>query len=57
MYVYKTLKEVGILDHIACLLKNLYASQGATVRAGHGTIDWFQIGKEIDQGCTVTLLI
>ena len=48
---------MGILDQLTCLQRNLYASQGATVRAGHGTIDWFQIGKEIDQGCTVTLLI
>ena len=54
MYVYKTLKEVGILDHIACLLKNLYASQGATVRNGHETMDWFQIGKGASQGCILS---
>ena len=42
----KILKEMGIPDHLTCLLRNLYAGQEATVRAGHGTIDWFQIGKK-----------
>ena len=42
---------MGILDHLTCLLRNLYAGQEATVRAGHGTTDWFQIGKGVRQGC------
>ena len=46
---------MGIPDHLTCLLRNLYAGQEATVRTGHGTPDWFQIGKEVCQGC-VTLL-
>ena len=41
----------GLPDHLTCLLRNLYAAQGATVRTGHGTTDWFQIGKRICQGC------
>ena len=45
------MKEMGIPDHLTCLLRNLYAGQEATVRTGHGTIDWFQIGKEVCQGC------
>ena len=48
--LWKTLKEMGIPDHLTCLLRNLYASQEATVKTGHGTTDWFQIGKEINQG-------
>ena len=44
-------KEIGILDHLTCLLRNLYAGQEATVRTGHGTMDWFQIGKGVHQGC------
>ena len=48
--LWKTLEEMGILDHLTCLLKNLYASQEATVRTGHGTTDWFQIGKGVLQG-------
>ena len=47
----KFLKEMGIPDHLTCFMRNLYASQGATVRTGHGTIDWFQIGKGVRQGC------
>ena len=47
----KILKEMGIPDHLTCLLKNLYAGQEATVRTGHGTTDWFQIGKGVHQGC------
>ena len=49
--LWKTLKEMGIPDHLTCLLRNLYAGQEATVRTGHGTTDWFQIGKEVCQGC------
>ena len=47
---WKILKEVGIPDHLTCLLRNLYAGQEATVRTGHGTTDWFQIGKGVQQG-------
>ena len=49
--LWKILKEMGIPDHLTCLLRNLYAGQEATVRTGHGTTDWFQIGKGICQGC------
>ena len=48
---WKILKEMGIPDHLTCLLRNLYTSQEATVRTGHGTRDWFQIGKGVCQGC------
>ena len=48
---WKILKEMGIPDHLTCLLRNLYAGQEATVRTGHGTTDWFQIGKGVCQGC------
>ena len=48
--LWKTLKEMGIPDHLTCLLRNLYAGQEATVRTGHGTTDWFQIGKRVCQG-------
>ena len=48
--LWKILKGMGIPDHLTCLLRNLYASQEATVRTGHGTTDWFQIGKGICQG-------
>ena len=48
---WKILKEMGILDHLTCLLRNLYAGQEATVRTGHGTTDWFQIRKGVRQGC------
>ena len=48
------LKEIGIPDHLTCLLRNLYAGQEATVRTGHGTTDWFQIGKGVRQGCTLS---
>ena len=47
----KILKEMGIPDHVSCLLRNLYAGQEAIVRTGHGTTDWFQIGKGVCQGC------
>ena len=49
--LWKILKEMGIPGHLTCLLRNLYAGQEATVRTGHGTIDWFQIGKGVHQGC------
>src|SRR5574338_670020 len=52
--MWKILKEMGIPDHLTCLLRNLYAGQGATVRTGHGTTDWFQIGKGIWQGCILS---
>ena len=52
--LWKILKEVGIPDHLTCLLRNLYAGQEATVRAGHETADWFQIGKGICQGCILS---
>ena len=48
--LWKILKEMGIPDHLTCLLRNLYAGQEATVRTGHGTTDWFQIGKGVCQG-------
>ena len=50
----KILKEMEILDHLTCLLRNLYAGQEAPVRTEHGTIDWFQIGKEVHQGCILS---
>ena len=50
----KILKEMGIPDHLTCLLRNLYASQEATVKTGHGTTDWFQIGKGDCQGCILS---
>ena len=50
----KILKEMGIPDHLTCLLRNLYAGQEATVRTGRGTTDWFQIGKGVHQGCTLS---
>ena len=52
--LWKILKEMGIPDHLSCLLRNLYAGQEATVRTGHGTTDWFQIGKEVHQGCILS---
>ena len=52
--LWKILKEMGIPDHLACLLRNLYAGQEVTVRTGHGTTDWFQIGKEVHQGCILS---
>ena len=48
------LQEMGIPDHLTCLLRNLYAGQEARVRTGHGTIDWFQIGKGVCQGCILS---
>ena len=52
--LWKILKEMGIPDHLICLLRNLSAGQEATVRTGHGTIDWFQMGKGIRQGCILS---
>ena len=51
---WKILKEMGIPDHLMCLLSILYAGQEATVRTGHGTTDWFQIGKGVCQGCILS---
>ena len=51
---WKILKEMGIPDHLTCLLRNLYADQEATVRTGHKTTDWFQIGKGVCQGCILS---
>ena len=52
--MWKILKEMGIPDHLTCLLRNLYAGQEATVRTGHGITDWFQIGKGVHQGCILS---
>ena len=52
--LWKILKEIGTPDHLTCLLRNLYAGQEATVRTGHGTIDWFQIRKGVHQGCMLS---
>ena len=51
---WKILQEMGLPDHLTCLLQNLYAGQEATVRTGHGTTDWFQIGKGVCQGCMLS---
>ena len=53
----KILKEIDIPDHLTCLLRNLYADQEVTVRTGHGTTDWFQIGKGVCQGCILSLCL
>ena len=52
--LWKILKEMGIPDHLTCLLRNLYAGQETTVRTGHGTTDWFQKGKGLHQGCILS---
>ena len=52
--IWKILKEMGIADHLTCLLRNLYAVQEATVRTRHGTTDWFQIGTGVHQGCILS---
>ena len=52
--LWKILKQMGIPDHLTCLPRNLYAGQEATVRTGHGTTDWFQIGKGECQGCILS---
>ena len=54
MSLKKILKEMGIPDHLTCLLRNLYAGQETTVRTGHGTTHWFQIGKGVRQGCILS---
>ena len=55
--LWKILKEMGISENLTCLLRNLYAGQEATVRTGHETTDWFQIGKGVRQGCTLSLCL
>ena len=52
--LWKILQQMGIPDHLICLLRNLYAGQEETVRTGHGTTDWFQIGKGVRQGCILS---
>ena len=52
--LWKILKEMGIPEHLICLLRNLYEGQEATVRTGHGTTDWFQIGKGVHQVCILS---
>ena len=54
---WKVLQEMGMQDHLPCLLRNLYAGQEATVRTGHGRTEWFQIGKEVCQGCVLSLCL
>ena len=54
---FPTSKEMGIPDHLTCLFRNLYACQEATVRTGHGTTDWFQIGRGVHQGCILSLCL
>ena len=54
---WKILEEMGIPDHLTCFLRNLYAGQEATVGTGHGTMDWFQIGKRVHQGCISSLCL
>jgi len=54
---WKILKDMGIPDHLTCLLRNLYAGQEATVRTGHGTTDCFQVGKRVHQGCILSLCL
>ena len=51
---WKILQEMGVPDHLTCLLRNLFAGQEATVRTGHGKTDWFQIGKGVRQGCILS---
>ena len=55
--LWKIFHKMGIPDHVTCLLRNLYAGQEATVRTGHGTTDWFQIGKGVRQGCISSLCL
>ena len=52
--LWKILQEMGLPDHLTCLLRNLYAGKEATVRTGHGTTDWFQIGKRVLRGCILS---
>ena len=53
-HIFIYMQEMGIPDHLICLLRNLYACQEATVRTGHGTTHWFQIGKGVRQGCILS---
>ena len=55
--LWKILQEMRIPDHLSCLLRNLYAGQEATVRTRHGTMDWFQMGKVVHQGCILSLCL
>ena len=55
--LWKILQEMGIPDYLTFLLRNLYAGQKATIRTGHGTTDWFQIGKEVLQGCILSFCL
>ena len=55
--LWKILQEMRILDHLTCILRNLYAGQEATVKTGHETTDWFQIGKGVRQGCILSLCL
>ena len=55
--LWKILQEMGIPHHLTCLLRNLYAGQKATVKTGHGTKDWFQVGKGVHQGCILSLCL
>ena len=55
--LWKILKEMGIPDHLTCFLRNLYAGQEATVRTGHGTVNWFKIGKGVCQGSILSLCL
>ena len=55
--LWRILKEMGIADYLTCFLRNLYAGQKATVRTGHGTKHWFQIGKRVIQGCILSLCL
>ena len=54
---WKILKGMRITDHLTCILRNLYVGQETTVRTAHGTVDWFQIGKEVHQGCILSLCL
>ena len=55
--LWEILQEMGMPDYLTCLLRNLYAGQEAAVRTGHGTTDWFQIGKGVHQGCTLSVCL
>ena len=55
--LWKIFEEMGIPDHLTCLLRNVYAGQEATVRTGHGTTNWFQLGKGVHQGCILSLCL
>ena len=55
--LWKILKEMGIPDHLTCLMRNLYVGQDTTVRIRHGTADWFQVGKGVHQGCILSLCL